>query len=445
MKQNEWLNEALANVDDKYIMAAMQPPRRASGVWKSIGAVAACLLILIGGYFPLRYAMGHSEPQAPPADAPEEPGPDVPAEDYPDPDDPGTDDPGADDPGTDEPGTDEPGTDDPGIDDPGADDPEPPRDPSAPPLPWADTLFLEATAEKTSYAPGEPVRLYLQIGVANDYLGEGDLRVSIKAPDFDVEVKDYAYKEGSVIIENVEERIYSLWITLTPNYEEAYAMGTITLSVAFVPDDANAFMDKIEASDVPENYYDWQTIFWENGALWLGSTSVDYAADQVELILDSTPMGAVDTWEIMIARHYEEGKITTREFADMYYHWSYRNHIYASIDVYREQEQTVRFSYMSQNIRYAQLEMIDDPQMWALYENVRAIDDRNSTEAKAACRALAEYILLYMREQGIITVQEYESESAFMAAMERVGSSSGGYDQNIAPYARKIEKYMYTH
>lgn len=438
MKQNEWLNEALANVDDKYIMAAMQPPRRASGVWKSFGAVAACLLILIGGYFPLRYAMGHSEPQAPPADAPEEPVPDVPGEDVPDEETPGTD----------EPGTDEPGTDDPGIDDPGAE--EPPKDPSAPPLPWADTLFLEATAEKTSYAPGEPVRLYLQIGVANDYLGEGDLRVSIKAPDFDVAVKDYACEAGSVIIENVEERIYSLWITLTPNYEEAYAMGTITLSVAFVPDDVNAFMDKIEASDVPENYYDWQTIFWENDALRLGSTSVDYAADQVELILDSAPMGAVDTWEIMIARHYEEGKITAREFADMYYHWFYRNHIYASIDVYREQEQTVRFSYMSQNIRYVQLEMIDDPQMWALYENVRAFEegswqDHNSPEANAARRALAEYILLYMREQGIITAQEYESESAFMAAMERVGSSSVGYDQNIAPYARKIEKYMYTH
>ena len=50
-----------------------------------------------------------------------------------------------------------------------------------------------------------------------------------------------------------------------------------------------------------------------------------------------------------------------------------------------------------------------------------------------------------MKEQGVITPEEYESELALMAATKNVGNWSVGYDQNIAPYARKIEKYMYTH
>jgi hypothetical protein len=227
-------------------------------------------------------------------------------------------------------------------------------------------------------------------------------------------------------------------------------MGTISLSVGFLPDNGDELNDKIAASDVSENYSDWQAIFFEEGALRLESAQLDYAADKVELILDSAPMGAVDTWETMIARHYERGKITACEFADMYYHWAYEDKIYASIDSYMTVEHTVRFSYMSKNIRYTSKEYIDAPKMWALYEKVQAFErgaweNRHSPEADAARRALAEYILLYMKEQGIITEQEYEAEADWMAQASRVGNAQMGYDQNIAPYARVIQKYMYTH
>ncbi len=429
MKHDEMLNEAFSNVDDKYVMAAMQPPRRARRLWKSMGVAAACLAILIGAYFPIRHFLGGTLP------------PDVnPYDPTIDPDDSA-----------------KPG------DDPVDIGPKEPIDlgfgaysPSAPPRPWDDALQLSGQAEDSTFAPGEKIVLNVQVGVKGHYLGKGDLRLTVKAPDFDVSVEGYACEDGVVTIEGAvsgeasAEQMLSLKITLTPSYEEAYAMGTITLSVAFMPNDVGALKDKIAASDVPEHYYDWQAIFFDGDALRLGSTAVDYAADKVELILDTAPMGAVDTWEIMIARHYKTGKISAEEFANMYYHWAFRNHIYASVSSYRPSDQTMRFSYMSQRIRYAPTDYVDDAQMWALYEKVQAFEkgsweDHNSAEADAARRELGEYILRYMKEQGVITPEEYESEAAFMAVTENVGNWSIGYDQNIAPYARKIEKYMYTH
>ena len=431
MKNRETWNDALSNVDDRYIMAAMQPPSPARRTWARLGAVAACLILLIGAYFPIRHFLGGTVP------------PDVDPYDPIDPDDP--DDPIKPD------------------DDPVDVGPKDPidlgfgaHDPSAPPRPWDDALQLSGQAEDAAVAPGQKIVLYVQVGVKGDYLGTGDLRLTVKAPDFDVSVEGYLCEDGVVTIEDAvstdasAEQVISLRITLTPSYEESYAMGTISLSVAFVSDDVGALKDKIAASDVPEHYYDWQAIFFEGDALRLGSTAVDYAADKVELILDTKPMGAVDTWEIMIARHYTEGKITVEEFANMYYHWAYRDRIFASISSYMNATHTMQFAYMSQRIRYAPKEYVEDAQMWALYEKVQAFDmgsweDRQSAEAEAARRELAEYILLYMKEQGIITPEEYESERALMAATKNVGNWSVGYDQNIAPYARKIEKYMYTH
>lgn len=415
MKRRETFDEAFANVDDQFIMAAMTPPRRRRRVWMPIGVVAACLAIVIGAYFPIRNAIlnGKYQQGAVIVDTEKK--------------------------------------DDPLIDfNFGA------QEPSAPPLPWDNTLYLRGETATCSYQPGSKVELHFEIGLKDNVLGGGAFRLAVNAPDFQIDVEGYECKDGVVIVDHAGPDRYSLEqplkikLILTPTYTEAYAMGTISLSVGFVPDDAEAFRDKIEASNVPENYSDWQTIFFDGDALRLKQAAVDYAADRVELILDTEPMGAVDTWEVMIARHYKTGKISAEEFANMYYHWAYRNKIYASVDSYMTKEHTVRFSYMSQNIRYTQTNYVDASEIWARYEKVQAFEqgdweNYNSAEAAAARRSLAECILLYMKEQGIITPEEYESELAFMAATKNVGNWGVGYDQNIAPYARKIEKYMYTH
>jgi hypothetical protein len=113
-------------------------------------------------------------------------------------------------------------------------------------------------------------------------------------------------------------------------------------------------------------------------------------------------------------------------------------------------EKTVRFSYRSQNIRYANKEYVDAPEIWERYEKVRAFEmgdweDYDSAEANAARRDLAEHILRYMKEQGIITAEEYEAEAAHMAKTSQVGNWGVGFDQNVAPHSRILQKYMYTH
>lgn len=412
MNGNEKLNRAFENVADKYIAAAMQQPRRARRVWKRIGIVAACIAIVIGAYFPIRnavYVLPYTS-GATFVDTEQK----KPSFSF------------------------------------GAQTPETLH------LPWDDTLYLKGKVETKRYKPGEEIELLFEVGLKNDYPGDGSLRLTIKAPNFDIAVEGHACDNGVLTIDNATPERYSaeqplsLKVILTPNYAEDYAMGTISLSVGFVPDDMQGLMDKIAASHVPDANEQWQTAFFENGALRLGSTGLDYAADMVELRLDTSPRGATDVWEMMIGQHYKMRKISGRELADMYYHWAYRDRISASVTSYMTEEHTVRFSYESKNIRYECNEYLDIPEMWRLYEKVQAFEDGdwdafNSPECYAARRELAEYILLYIKEQGIITAEEYESEAAWMAQVTNVGNYGVGFDQNLAPYSRVLRKYMYTH
>ena len=408
------LNEAFGGVDEKYVAAAMTPPRRAHLTWGRIGIVAACLVLVIGAFFPIRNAVFMSPYRG----------------------------------GVTFVDTEQKGS----ASIVGA------HAPSAPPRPWDDTLYLKGEVKTCSYKPGQPIELLLELGLNNDFTGGGAWRLTVKAPDFNIAVGGHECKEGVVIIDDATQESYSaerpltLKVVLTPAYAESYAMGTITVSVGFVPDDEQALMQKIVESDVPDHYEQWQTAFFENGALRLGSTQLDYAADMVELRLDTSPRGAVDIWEIMIGQHYQMGKISGRELADMYYHRAYQNVIFASVTSYMEEEKTMRFSYMSQNIRYDHKEYIDDPVLWDFLKRAQAIEESGgwesmqSPEYLALLREEAEYILLYMKEQGIITAAEYEAEAAHMAVTEQVGNMQrGGLDQNLSRYRRVFRKYEYTH
>lgn len=407
------LNDAFANVDEKYVAATITPPRRARRVWRRLGIVAACLALVIGAYFPIRNAtyilpyMG-----------------------------------GATFVDTEQKGSS-------AIIGSHA--------PSAPPCPWDDTLYLKGEVEACSYKPGQTIELLLDLGVKNDFTGDGAWRLTVTAPDFDITVEGYECVGGVVIIENATqenhpaERPLTLKVVLTPAYDESYAMGTITLSVGFVPNDKQALMQKIAASNVPYHYEQWQTAFFDNGALRLGSTTLDYAADIAELRLDTSARGAADVWEIMLGQHYRMGKISGRELADMYYHRAYLDLIFASVTSYKEEEKTMRFSYMSQNIRYDHKEFIDNPVLWDFHERTQAIEESGgweymqSPEYLALRREEAAYILLYMKEQGIITAEEYEAEVAHMARTEQIGNMQRGMGQNLDSYRRVLRKYEYTH
>ena len=227
MNDNEKLNRAFENVDDKYVMAAMQPPRRARRVWQRIGVVAACLAILIGAYFPIRNAviMGRYQDGEVFAD-------------------------------TEQKGTSA------FI---GA------QSPSAPPLPWADTLYLKGEVETRSYKPDEEITLLFEVAIKNDYLGAGDLRLMLKAADFDVRFEGVTGEGNEILLADATPDKYStaqplkFKAILTPKYTEAFAMGTISLLIRFEPDDEQGLLDKIAESDLPNYNDNWQNAFFEQG------------------------------------------------------------------------------------------------------------------------------------------------------------------------------------
>ena len=89
--------------------------------------------------------------------------------------------------------------------------------------------------------------------------------------------------------------------------------------------------------------------------------------------------------------------------------------------------------------------------LWDFLERTQAIEESGgwasmqSPEYLALLREEAAYILLYMKEQGIITAEEYEAEAAHMAATEQVGNMQRGGFEYLDSYRRVLRKYEYTH
>ena len=189
-------NEAFSNVDDKYVAATMTPPRRARRTWKRIGIVAACLALVIGVFFPIRNAVFMSPYRG--------------------------------------------GVTFVDTEQKGSSSIVGSHGPSAPPRPWDDTLYLRGEVKTRSYKPGQSIEFLFDIGMNNDFTGDGAWRLTVTAPDFDIAVEGYECVEGVVTVENATQEHYSvdrplsLKVVLTPAYDESYAMGTITVSVGFV-------------------------------------------------------------------------------------------------------------------------------------------------------------------------------------------------------------------
>lgn len=421
MNDNEKLNRAFENVDDKYVMAAMTPPRRARRVWSRIGIVAASLAILIGAYFPIRNAViekqyAEIEKQY--------------KEKY--------------------------------EDCLVFDDTEKGsfviiggHSPSKYP-PWKKALYFKGELKTRTYEPNENVELLFEIGLRDDYLGAGALRLTLETVDFDVHFEGVESDGNTVLLEDAApdkfnaEQPLKFKIVLTPNYTEDFAVGNILLSIDFVFDDVDSFFNKIDWEDFPHFSNDQRTALLEDGVLALSQVTLGYAADMFEMRLTMEDAGLL--WDRMLGDHYKAHKFTPRELSNLYHAYLYRNTICATVNRYSGENPGVGFIYLSKNIRYRSQDddLVYDPKMRELYEKVAVFRSNEgayypSAEARVALREQAEYILLYMKEQGIITAEEYETEFAWMAQAGTVGDMGYGYSHAVAPYYDELQDYMYTH
>jgi hypothetical protein len=108
-----------------------------------------------------------------------------------------------------------------------------------------------------------------------------------------------------------------------------------------------------------------------------------------------------------------------------------------------EAEKTLKFEYISKNIRYEKTEFISNDEIWEISQEIWNYDHPGELPEKQMKRA--QLFLEYMLETGVITEAEYKNELIWLSEASTVGNMQAAYPGKIGDYAHKLRKYIYTH
>ncbi len=329
----------------------------------------------------------------------------------------------------------------------------PGQSPQPPAMPWDDSLYYRVELPKQSRRPGETVTLELFLGLKDNYLEAGELEIQVAAADFAVTCDGWTVTDGKLSVPDFCEGGYTkeaplkLTVLLTPVFAQSWGKGTITVTARFLPEDADAFCEKVSGEIYVDEYAAGVLQQIRENGLSVFHYSLGYAMDQAELRV-SAKAGGSDLWLEMLIDHYTTWQLSGRAFADLYYGDVFSDRIIATVFSYNAEAQTVRFQYYSKNIRYSSSEMIQDPQIWTLYQKAQAAMDQQThaedPAAKEAYMALAKRIVQVLLERGIITRQEYEAELLWLPQAGEVSPYGLMYPGGLQEYW-PIRKYLITH
>ena len=319
-------------------------------------------------------------------------------------------------------------------------------EPMPPPMPWDNSIYIKAYTDTARYEPGEPVIINFEAALNNGYLGDGALRVSIDAADFNIEIDGTA--TDTLLIENFTEASYSDGETLrfsavlSPEFASRLAHGEISVKAEFVFDDEQAFRDKLY-SELEEYILDEALAHIDGGCVSINYNIMTYAADRIELRLDGRGSSFSSLCRLL-KDHYRTWRISAQEFSDLYFEAVFADRICVEIPVRATDRIGFRFQYFSKNIRYESADYCYDVHMLELCESAEVESD---TQLKReAARELAEYMLSYMKGNGIISNEEYLSEFKWLDSIENVQISSIGFSGELGYfYIRTLERHMLTH
>ncbi len=264
--------------------------------------------------------------------------------------------------------------------------------------PFDGLIGYRVLTEKLGYGPDEAITLVLSYGLTREPRYKGVVKATLDTGAF----SSTAPKEITVGRLNFAKHggydALKLRIPLTPPKEASY--GEIVIEFRFYPDDPEAL--RLYSLD-------------ENGSLLLTHIEVPYVTNKFETAFSSSY--GISGRELFIERLpilCESGKITKKQFADIYYSMRFSDTVIVDILQKSIHSNSFRFCYYSKNIRYESSEHTDDYELLA---------------SRFQARRFAVDALDYMKKNGVITEDEYRSELLWLNEVASI-SEDGTSDEN---------------
>ena len=316
------------------------------------------------------------------------------------------------------------------------------------------------TMEKTAWEVSETPKITLEFGLTDDSYGEGSLRLRLYCADFylsdSIFIEEYTFDLHGFEGKNAPDRAELSLMrgsftekgaedeTSVSDVPSEFAFGKLYLSFEFIPDEGNTVFGY---DDWYEDEDDDMIDEADTEGFWVGGFWCAYSVTPNEIAFARRDVDSGDFFAERVIKQYRSGKLDDAELCRAYYFLAFGDCTYISATSPISTGSTL-LGYYSKTLRAIAREPVSDEEILALVAKTGPYPtehDDSLSVSQTRARELAMLILGVLKDQEVISADEYERELDSLKDEENFVTSPPAFNSAFKKYRKLIEENILTH
>lgn len=310
------------------------------------------------------------------------------------------------------------------------------------------------TMEKTAWEVSETPKITLEFGLTDDSYGEGSLRLRLYCADFylsdSILIEEYTFDlhgfEGKNAPDRAELSLMRgrLAEDGTADATSEFAFGKLYLSFEFIPDEGNTVFGY---DDWYEDEDDDMIDEADTEGFWVGGFWCAYSVTPNEIAFARRDVDSGDFFAERVIKQYRSGTLDDAELCRAYYFLAFGDCTYISATSPISTGSTL-LGYYSKTLRAIAREPVSDEEILALVAKTGPYPTEHDDSlgvSQTRARELAMLILGVLRDQEVVSADEYERELDSLKNEGNFVTSPPEFNSAFRKYRKLIEENVFTH
>ena len=316
------------------------------------------------------------------------------------------------------------------------------------------------TMEKTAWEVSETPKITLEFGLTDDSYGEGSLRLRLYCADFylsdSIFIEEYTFDLHGFEGKNAPDRAELSLMrgsftekgaedeTSVSDVPSEFAFGKLYLSFEFIPDEGNTVFGY---DDWYEDEDDDMIDEADTEGFWVGGFWCAYSVTPNEIAFARRDVDSGDFFAERVIKQYRSGKLDDAELCRAYYFLAFGDCTYISATSPISTGSTL-LGYYSKTLRAIAREPVSDEEILALVAKTGPYPTEHDDSlgvSQTRARELAMLILGVLRDQEVVSADEYERELDSLKNEGNFVTSPPEFNSAFRKYRKLIEENVFTH
>lgn len=310
------------------------------------------------------------------------------------------------------------------------------------------------TMEKTAWEVSETPKITLEFGLTDDSYGEGSLMLRLYCADFylsdSILIEEYTFDlhgfEGKNAPDRAELSLMRgrLAEDGTADATSEFAFGKLYLSFEFIPDEGNTVFGY---DDWYEDEDDDMIDEADTEGFWVGGFWCAYSVTPNEIAFARRDVDSGDFFAERVIKQYRSGTLDDAELCRAYYFLAFGDCTYISATSPISTGSTL-LGYYSKTLRAIAREPVSDEEILALVAKTGPYPTEHDDSlgvSQTRARELAMLILGVLRDQEVVSADEYERELDSLKNEGNFVTSPPEFNSAFRKYRKLIEENVFTH